>query len=254
MSTPADNGGTVLTPALGDLPTSVAGREVTAGDYVVGLLDSRTAQRVRAAMQVDPAWRDSVAAWEARFAPIALLARPEPVAGNLWDRIEARISPPDAPKIRNKQRAKQIWRAVAVLAVVTMAGGVGYFFYPRGQAQRLVAVLANDRNLPGVLVERDPKGNLSFINLPAASGRQLQAPSGKVLQLWAIAQGAQAPTNLGVLPYEPVRQLTIPARIFTPAAQMLLEISVEPEGGSTTGRPTGPVIFIGRLAVVGAER
>ena len=35
---------------------------------------------------------------------------------------------------------------------------------------------------------------------------------------------------------------------------MLIEISLEPPGGSPTGRPTGPVLFIGRLAAArGAE-
>jgi anti-sigma-K factor RskA len=29
---------------------------------------------------------------------------------------------------------------------------------------------------------------------------------------------------------------------------MLIEISLEPPGGSPTGRPTGPILFIGRLA------
>jgi anti-sigma-K factor RskA len=29
---------------------------------------------------------------------------------------------------------------------------------------------------------------------------------------------------------------------------MLIEITLEPPGGSPTGRPTGPIQFIGRLA------
>jgi anti-sigma-K factor RskA len=32
----------------------------------------------------------------------------------------------------------------------------------------------------------------------------------------------------------------------------LFEISVEPEAGSPIGRPTGPVLFIGRTVAVGA--
>jgi len=246
--------GAAASVALDGLPTSVAGREVMAGDYVVGLLDTRNAQRVRAAMQVDPAWREAVAAWEVRLAPLAALARPETPPGNVWDRIEARVAPVEAPRVRQERRSYHIWRSVAVLAVIGMIGLGGYTVYARRSGERLLAVLANERNLPGVLIERDRKGDLTFINLPAASGRVLQAPSGRVLQIWAVAQGAQAPTNLGVLPYEPVRQLTIPARLFTPAPEMLIQITVEAEGGSTTGRPIGPTIFVGRLATVSAAR
>lgn len=246
--------GTAASVALEGLPTSVAGREVMAGDYVIGLLDTRHAQRVRAATQVDPAWRDAVAAWETRLAPLVAIVRPETPPGNIWDRIEARVAPAEAPRVRKERRSYHIWRIVAGLAVVGMLGTAGYMFYARRATERLMAVLANDRNLPGVLLERDRRGDLTFINLPAASGRVLQAPSGKVLQIWAVAPGAQAPTNLGVLPYEPVRQLTIPARLFTPEPEMLIQITVEAEGGSTTGRPIGPTIFVGRLANVAAAR
>lgn len=254
MSGAGEAARTAVGPALVDLPSSVAGRETMAGDYVIGLLDNRTALRVRAAIQVDPAWGNAVASWEARLAPLALLARPDPAPRNLWDRIEARIAPPEAPRVRRTRQATTFWRILAIFGCLAAAGVSGYAFYPRTPAPRLLAVLANDRNLPGVLMERDAKGDLTFINLPAASGRLLQAPSGKALQIWAVAQGAQAPTNLGMLPYEPVRQLTVPARVFTPTPDMILQISVESEGGSTTGRPSGPVIFVGRLAVVGATR
>ncbi len=254
MSGTGPGTGAAASVALDGLPTSVAGREVMAGDYVIGLLDTRHAQRVRAAIQVDPAWREAVATWEARLAPLTVLARPEPPPGNVWDRIEARVAPAEAPRVRQERRSYHIWRVVAGLAVLGMLGAAGYLYYARRPAERLIAVLANDRNLPGVLLERDRKGDLTFINLPAASGRVLQAPSGKVLQIWAVAVGAQAPTNLGVLPYEPVRQLTIPARLFTPAPDMVIQITVEQEGGSTTGRPIGPTIFVGRLATVSAAR
>ncbi len=241
-------------PGTAGLPPGAAGREVTAGEYVAGLLDTATAQRVRAAMQADVAWRDAVVEWEARLAPLALLVRPEPPPGNVWDRIEARIAPTEAPRARREGRLNKIWRALAVVMTLAAIGISGYAFYPRALQPRLLTVLANDRNLPGVLVERDRRGDLLFLNVAAATGRQLQAPAGKALQVWAIASGAQAPTNLGVLPYEPRRQLTIPARTFKPADQMLIEISVEPEGGSVTGRPSGPTIFIGRLSLVAPDQ
>jgi len=70
--------------------------------------------------------------------------------------------------------------------------------------------------------------------------------AGKDLELWALPAGATRPVSLGVLPpigrKLPVRELL--------AAQTQLMISLEPQGGSRTGAPTGPVLWGGRLASV----
>jgi anti-sigma-K factor RskA len=67
-----------------------------------------------------------------------------------------------------------------------------------------------------------------------------------VLQLWALPQGATAPTSLGLIP--PEGRVTVTPSAISPEPGMLIEISLEPPGGSPTGRPTGPILFIGRLA------
>ncbi|WP_376087849.1 hypothetical protein ACE7GA_15050 [Roseomonas sp. CCTCC AB2023176] len=38
-----------------------------------------------------------------------------------------------------------------------------------------------------------------------------------------------------------------------PQPGMLIEISLEPPGGSPTGRPTGPILFIGRLTAASSS-
>jgi len=70
-------------------------------------------------------------------------------------------------------------------------------------------------------------------------------PQGRVRELWALPVGATAPTSLGLLP-EDGRIVVRPAQI-SPMPGMLIEITLEPPGGSPIGRPTGPVLFIGRL-------
>ena len=65
-------------------------------------------------------------------------------------------------------------------------------------------------------------------------------PADKVLQLWALPQGATAPTSLGLLP-GPDARLTVTPAAIRPEPGMLIEITLEPPGGSPTGRPTGPV-------------
>lgn len=242
------------------LPNDPAGRDAMAGEYVLGTLDARNAGRVAIAMQSDPAWRDAVIAWEDRLGPLATLARPEAPPPNVWERIEARIAPAESPRVKRERRLDWLWRGWAIGASVVTAGLAAFTFYPSLGVMlnlradtRMMTVLVSDRNVPGIMAEVSRRGDLRLNTVPAATGRQLQAPSGRTLQVWALAPGATAPTSLTVLPHEPGKVITIPASRITPVPGMLIEISVEPEGGSPTGRPTGPVVFIGRLTLAGPD-
>jgi anti-sigma-K factor RskA len=66
-------------------------------------------------------------------------------------------------------------------------------------------------------------------------------PEGRVMQLWARPPEG-APIALGLIPAGRDR-LTVGPAGLRPAPGMVLEITLEPAGGS----PTGPVLFSGRL-------
>jgi anti-sigma-K factor RskA len=62
-----------------------------------------------------------------------------------------------------------------------------------------------------------------------------------------VPGGEQKPVSLGLINTAPTQELAIPqelARVINTAWG--LAMSVEPEGGSPTGLPTGPVIFKGQ--------
>ncbi len=73
-------------------------------------------------------------------------------------------------------------------------------------------------------------------------------PAGKAHELWALPEGG-APVSLGLLP-----QAGEQRRVLTPAQQAALAgakqiaVSLEPEGGSPTGAPTGPVLLVAPLS------
>jgi anti-sigma-K factor RskA len=106
--------------------------------------------------------------------------------------------------------------------------------------KRIDAVLLTDRDQPAWLVEADRAG----IRLASLNTRP--APPDRVLELWALPQGATAPTSLGLIPAD--GRITVRPATITPTPGMLIEITLEPPGGSPIGRPTGPIQFIGRLA------
>nr|WP_283949696.1 anti-sigma factor [Limobrevibacterium gyesilva] len=204
-------------------------------------------------MQADPVWRKAVEAWQARLAPLATLVRPEAPPPDTWDRIEARIAPQRAPRAKRAARMAWVWRFWALGATAVAAGIAAFAFAPRPEPERIMTVLVTDRNAPALMAEVDRSGALRLSALPATTGRQLQAPSGRSLQLWGLPVGATARVSMGVLPHEPGKVTMMPGGAVRPSPGMLIEISVEPEGGSPTGQPTGPMVFFGRLGVAGPD-
>jgi anti-sigma-K factor RskA len=72
-----------------------------------------------------------------------------------------------------------------------------------------------------------------------------QAPAGNSLELWHVPEGG-APRSLGVLEAGAEAQTIRNGAAGQPMSG-IIAVSVEPEGGSPTGQPTGEVIYTGRL-------
>jgi anti-sigma-K factor RskA len=67
-----------------------------------------------------------------------------------------------------------------------------------------------------------------------------------VLQLWYVAAG-QAPRSIGLLDRPETRAALPAAAQGSDLTAATWAVSVEPRGGSTTGAPTGPVVYSGKL-------
>jgi anti-sigma-K factor RskA len=239
------------------LPGDAAGRDALAAEYVLGTLDAETAARVLAATQGDAAWRAAVVAWERRLAPLVALSRPESPPPDMWDRIDSRITPYRVHAARGPKLSllAYAWAIIATLA----AAGLGVFLLLPSlglappPAPRLMAPLVtfNDRATPSWLVDLDPRGQLRLTPFRSTTGVRAVPPSGRVLQFWATPPGSATAIDLGVLPRIPA-VVTIPLQTLQPIPEMILEISLEPDGGSKLGRPTGSIVFVGRLFEIGA--
>lgn len=222
------------------IPEDPAEREALAGEYVLGTLDARAAGEVERALATNPALREAVQGWERRLAPLADLAPPEAPPASLWSRIEAALTETATPAPRRMSRPAWLWRGWAIGASALAAGLAGILLLRPAPPERLMTVLLTQRDQPAWVVEAE--GNA----LRLAAVNPQPRPSDRALQLWALPQGATAPTSLGLIP--PEGRFTVAPGAIQPEPGMLIEISLEPPGGSPTGRPTGPILFIGRLA------
>ena len=101
---------------------------------------------------------------------------------------------------------------------------------------QVVAILMNSEGEPVVMIEdfgNDTAKVVPLIDLAVADDRSLQ--------LWTLPSADTGPVSLGVLDGWETATVSGPD-LPGPAEEQLYEITVEPLGGSPTGKPTGPII------------
>jgi anti-sigma-K factor RskA len=224
------------------IPADPEARDALAAEYVLGTLEARDAAEVVQALASDAAFAATVAAWEARLAPLTALAVPEAPPPDLWARIEAVLDPAPRPVARapSAKRWFDGWKLGTIGATAVAAGLAAFMLLRPAPEPGFMTVLLTDQQQPAWLVQADREA----IRLSALNTRP--APPDRVLELWALPQGATAPTSLGLVPHD--GRLVVRPTAIRPSPGMLIEITLEPPGGSPIGRPTGPIQFIGRLA------
>jgi anti-sigma-K factor RskA len=213
-------------------------RERLAAEYALGTLRGRARQRLRRWMQDDAALAGAVAQWEARLAPMAQGVAAVPPPARVWREIEARLGRP--------AQSFSIWRALGLVAGGALAALVGVALLlpqqaPEGLPPSYVAVLSDAKSQKAVMiVSAGRKSNALQVKMLDPAIRV----AGKSLELWAVPRDGN-PRSLGLVQMDKTAlQLSAPAD-RTLGDIPLLAVSLEPQGGSTTGAPTGPVLYSG---------
>ncbi|WP_264047773.1 anti-sigma factor [Methylobacterium flocculans] len=227
-------------------------RDLRLAEYVLGTLSPSERAAVDLELAVDPAARAARDAWERRLAPLALAAPEVQPGPGVWPAIARAVAPPAGaghPAAANDDhvgalhRSLRRWRLAAGTAAV-LAAGLALFIAagPRPATNgegRYLAVVSSGGEAPALLVSIDTRAGTARVRPVGA-----QAPAGRSLELWYVGAG-EAPRTLGLVGAG-ARGLTLPAQGDALAAGTFA-VSVEPEGGSPTGQPTGPVVYSGKL-------
>jgi len=222
-----------------------------AAAYVAGTLRGPARRRFVSLMRSHPGLRRAVSAWEARLMPLTTSVVPVTPPPRVWQTIEARIAPAKAGAAAQPGWWGQLafWRAfsgVATLAAVSLA--VLLLSPPPSQPPIVVVLSAAG----GVA----PEGGVipaSFVASISADGRAMvtrpisnvSLQADRSLELWAVPpQGA--PRSLGLISAQGATVVKRGKVLDNTAA---LAVSLEPTGGSPTGAPTGPILYVGKLVL-----
>lgn len=231
-------------------------RGAAAGEYVLGTLNAEDHAQFVAALAGDPALLAEVYAWQDRLLALSAAAAPVAPRPHLWSRIDGALGHPAGPGAASARRRERtplwkrlsLWQGLSGLAVaaslVLAVVLVQRLDEPPAGTRYLAVLQGPDDKTTGWVVEL--QGGVLRLVPVADTG---PVPAGRSLQFWTKPPGAAGPTSLGlVLPGQTV-ELPL-SRLPGVGQQVLFEITLEPEGGSAIGRPTGPILYVGRTVAL----
>ncbi|MEX0957098.1 MAG: anti-sigma factor [Rhizobiaceae bacterium] len=227
------------------------GENMLAAEYVLGVLPSDERQRAARRIGSDPAFAREVDAWELRLSGMAEAFEPVDPPADLKQALDRRLfAGGDASRTRvSFWNSLAFWRGLtaAALAAALVALAIPYLTVNPASvtAERLVASLSHDDTDVHYFVVYDAaKADIGLSHVTGARD------AGRDFELWVI-EGDDPPSSLGVIPAGSNVHLAVTGELKRKIeAGAVFAISLEPQGGSPTGQPTGPVVAAGDLTSI----
>jgi anti-sigma-K factor RskA len=244
--------------------------DALAGEYVLGTLNGDERAQVEARRPHEPSLEAAIQAWQRRLGPmtsyVASVAPPArikvKVAAEIAARQAAGRGQPIVPErlveattptaeIIDLTRRLSRWRTVAIGAGALAAALSGVIAMrdtvriapPSKEPTTFVAVLQKDAQSPAFIMTVDSAARTFTVRAVAAD-----KPIGKSHELWIVNERLGPPKSLGVVGHS---QFSSGVQLAAYAAGDIeastYAVTLEPEGGSATGLPTGPVVYAGKL-------
>ena len=234
-------------------------QRMLAAEYVLGTLHGRARARFRRLLTHDVMLRHEVQYWERRLAGLNGQFRPETPRGLVWASIQYQInaSAKKVTPLRAEARTAPgtMWRNWAVLST---AASALLAFGLWQQTQRAPQIITRTETVrvevpapaPYVAMLQPPKSDARWkvsiypdkgLIKVSASGHYDMDEQAKSLELWVVAK--DGPHSLGLLPNAGEHDMPMPEGLHLDAGDATLAVSLEPHGGSPTGKPTGPVLL-----------
>jgi anti-sigma-K factor RskA len=226
--------------------------EIISGEYVLGILSEEDRRRVEARIASDPKFARQVHRWQTNLADFNDDYREVKPSPDLYNKIEARLF-----GVEQQARASvfqliwgsvHFWRgltASALILAVGIAVADRVTLVPQPASKPLVAELTGMDSPISLIASYDVNSGQLTVT-PAA----LKQEQPKSLEVWLIEDN-KAPVSLGVLPDNGKGDLQLTAAMRKQFVEgRTIAITVEPFGGAPEGKPTGPIIALGKTKVL----
>lgn len=234
-------------------------REMLAAEYVLGTLRGAARRRYEALANARREWQQSTDWWLARINLLALTVPAVNPSPKVWRVIETRLYGIKGSSVFS-------WWRVLALGSTTMAAALAFFVAssllkePASPTQPVyvtkyistptkLALLTDEKAKPGWILSlgksADGKTEMRVTTLASVA----KAP-GKSFELWVLPADKSKPISLGLLPKQGNATVAVADNIAALLASSGLAVSLEPDGGSPTGQPTGAVLYQGKLAQI----
>lgn len=231
--------------------------QTLAGEYVLGTLTAEQRADVQQRLAHDRALRNAVDGWEARFLTLTQLVEPQKPSIRLWSRIERSLDEVNTVHTSTlgsrTKPSTRLWSSVRLWRGLTAAGLAASLVLATLLATQvttnpapayLVVLVAPQDKAPGWVVQASQSDEIQLIPLS-----ETNVPEDKALQFWTKADDWKGPVSLGLVKPGQVLKVSLDK---LPALQpnQLFELTLEKSTGSSIGKPTGPIQFIGRAVKV----
>jgi anti-sigma-K factor RskA len=211
-------------------------REQLAGAYVVGTLRGSARARFERSCASSPTLQAAVRRWEDQLMPLLRGVVPVIPSARVWEQISRRIG----TQAGRQSHRLASWRwvvagAVALSLLVTVS--VRFLNPP----VHLVATMGQERQPPLWSISRAEDSSALTIR----ALHHVQSSAQLAYELWALPGDGKTPVSLGLMPRSgSIERAMSPSQRTALLNSQRLAVSLEPVGGSPTGSPTGPVLYV----------
>ena len=228
-------------------------RRLLAAEYVLGSLRGPARRRFERLREEDAAFCDEADAWEARLSSLVdLLPGVEPPP-KVWDKVKRQIrteTADHAVPLRLWDSAN-FWRGFALVSSAMAACLAVFMILTRAAPPAFVpthlAVLDDLEQKPAWLLQLDSGQARYRVRTLAVQA----LPGDRSFELWLIPGDGRPVISMGLLPASGTRRSTLSsdlAAMLDPAHSF--GVTLEPLGGSPTGRVTGALYATGATLLV----
>ncbi len=223
-----------------------------AAEFALGVLDAEQRAQLVERCRVDPPFARDVAEWQARLTPLSEAIAPVAAPASVWTRIEAALaSQPLMPQPMSKRTDHSLWDSLsfwrwlsAGSLTLAAASFAAFLVAPalEPSTSGFAGVLTTQDGAPAFSVTIDRQSSSAILVAMRSFGDPQQ-----VNELWLVPRTGD-PIPLAIVGHGVARRVPLLAGALSGGSfEGALAVSLEPPGGSPTGKPTGPIVAHGPL-------